>query len=601
MTSDLIHALLVELLSDPSFTTKRDYQKAKNALLVAYKWEVEDVTSIEVIEYYRQAIEAKTLLYDPRVWKILRKRGVRSLSGVSVISLLTKFWGCPGKCVFCPTYEGLPKSYITGEPAVQRAEANLFDPVKQIQNRLRSLEITGNAITKCDIRVIGGTWSVYPIEYQEDFMRGVYDAHTTYSEIRPWIEKWESLLLRHVEQTEEPMPLDPSFHLESSLNLPKEWWKLNSEKSQKISENFARFKVKKWYEMHASATLEEAKKRNETAESRVIGIAIETRPDWVNVEEIIRLRRYWVTRVEIWYQTTIDRINDLNKRWHGNHESIEATRLLKDAGMKVVAHMMPDLLGSTPDDDRASMDRVFSDPDFRPDEMKIYPMVVTPHSELEGIWREWGFTPYDDETLIDLMADLQGMLPEYIRLNRMYRDIPADQILAGSKLANLRQLTEAKMKAKWITRHDISAREIRARGNNPEDAIFDIYTYEASWGKEYFIQYIDPVDRTLFWLLRLRIPSQYFTGETHFIGALKWSAIVRELHVFGDQLGLGMPWDGTGQHMGFGKKMMQKAEDIILGEYRDIEKIAVIAWVGVRWYYTKIWYILEDEYMVKTL
>lgn len=109
------------------------------------------------------------------------------------------------------------------------------------------------------------------------------------------------------------------------------------------------------------------------------------------------------------------------------------------------------------------MKRVFDDADFRPDEMKIYPMVVTPHSELETIWKDGGFTPYEDEILIDLMADLQGLLPEYIRLNRMYRDIPADQILAGSKLANLRQLTEAKMREKGITRHDISAREIRAK------------------------------------------------------------------------------------------------------------------------------------------
>lgn len=109
---------------------------------------------------------------------------------------------------------------------------------------------------------------------------------------------------------------------------------------------------------------------------------------------------------------------------------------------------MPGLLGATPETDRGSMERVFDDSDFRPDEMKIYPMVVTPHSELETIWREGGFEAYDDETLIDLMADLQGMLPEYIRLNRMYRDIPADQILAGSKLANLRQLTETQMRAK---------------------------------------------------------------------------------------------------------------------------------------------------------
>lgn len=200
--------------------------------------------------------------------------------------------------------------------------------------------------------------------------------------------------------------------------------------------------------MKASETLEEAKKRNETAESRVIGVAIETRPDWITVEEIQRLRTYGVTRVEIGYQTTIDSINEKNKRGHGNKESILATRLLKDAGFKVVAHMMPGLFGSTPALDRASMQTVFEDSDFRPDEMKIYPMVVTPHSELEAIWRNNEFIPYDDAILIDLMADLQGMLPEYIRLNRMYRDIPASEILAGSKLANLRQLTEQKMHEK---------------------------------------------------------------------------------------------------------------------------------------------------------
>jgi elongator complex protein 3 len=353
--------------------------------------------------------------------------------------------------------------------------------------------------------------------------------------------------------------------------------------------------------MKASENLEEAKRRNETAESRVIGIAIETRPDWVTVEEIIRLRRYGVTRVEIGYQTTIDEINELNKRWHGNRESIEATRLLKDAGFKVVAHMMPWLLWATPETDRSSMDRVFTDPDFRPDEMKIYPMVVTPHSELEGIWRSWGFIAYDDDTLIDLMADLQWLLPEYLRLNRMYRDIPADQILAGSKLANLRQLTEQKMKEKWITRHDISAREIRAKWNDPKDAIVESYFYEASWWHEYFLQYIDPIDRTIFGLLRLRVPSQYFTGEPHFLPVLEWAAIVREVHVFGDQLPFGTPWDGSGQHMGFGKKMMAKAEEIVREKYQNISKMAVIAWVGTRGYYEKFGYKIEDEYMFKAI
>ena len=154
MQSTFIRELITTLIRDTTLTTKRDYQKTKNLLLSKYGTSVEDVGAIEVLEDYRNGIDDRSLVYDSRVWKMLRKRGVRSLSGVSVISLLTKFWGCPGKCVFCPTYEGLPKSYITGEPAVQRAEMNGFDPVRQVQNRLRSLEITGNAIAKCDIRII---------------------------------------------------------------------------------------------------------------------------------------------------------------------------------------------------------------------------------------------------------------------------------------------------------------------------------------------------------------------------------------------------------------------------------------------------------------
>ncbi len=560
MQGAFLEEFIQTLIHDVSLTTKRDYQKTKNILLTKYRNHVEDPSSIEVLECYREGISTKKYPYDSRVWKMLRKRGVRSLSGVSVISLLTKFWWCPGKCLFCPTYEWLPKSYITGEPAVQRAELNAFDPVRQVHNRLRSLEITGNAIAKCDIRVIWGTWSVYPEEYREDFIRSIYDAHTTYPDLRPFLSSVET-----------------------------------------GDDVFARFKVEKWFTMKASSSLEEAKTRNESAESRVIGLAIETRPDWINREEIRKLRRYGVTRVEIGYQTTIDVINEKNKRWHGNKESIEATRLLKDAGFKVVAHMMPGLLWATPEDDIGSMQRVFDDSDFRPDEMKIYPMVVTPHSELETIWQEGGFTPYDDATLIDLMADLQWLLPEYIRLNRMYRDIPAEEILAGSKLANLRQLTETRMHEKGITRHDISAREIRSKGNDPKNAILETYFYEASGWHEYFLQYVDPSDRTVFGLLRLRIPSQYFSWEQHFLEVLDHAALIREVHVFGDQLPIGMPWDGSGQHMGFGKKMIAEAESLVRKNYQNIEKMAVIAGVGSRPYYAKLGYILDREYMVKSL
>lgn len=181
---------------------------------------------------------------------------------------------------------------------------------------------------------------------------------------------------------------------------------------------------------------------------------------------------------------------------------------------------MPGLLGSTPEIDRASMREIWDNPLFRPDEIKIYPLVVTPNSELTEVWERGEFEPYDDATLIPLMAEVQSYIPEYVRLLRMYRDIPAHEILAGSKIANLRQVTEVAMRARGLLRHDISAREIRAKENNPESAILDEYFYEASDGHEYFLQMIDPADRTIFALLRLRIPSQYFSQEKHPIGIL---------------------------------------------------------------------------------
>ncbi|MDD5376673.1 MAG: radical SAM protein [Candidatus Gracilibacteria bacterium] len=603
--------ILTELSDHPEITTKEQFHKFKNDIYAEYKLP-RAIPGIVFLDRYNTLIHEGLLQYEPRIWKLLRKRAVRSLSGVSVISILTKPWGCPGKCVYCPSYEGLPKSYVPNEPAVMRAELNEFDPIRQIWNRLRSLEITGHMIQKCDIRIIGGTWSAYPLLYQESYIKDIYDAHTTYSELRK-----------------------------------------NLVSTEMSGEKFASFEIDPAFHIQKSATLEEAKKRNETAESRVIGIAVETRPDSLilpplpnpllegegikkktisplllgeelgergergsgeeglgergtlestpNSLEITRLRRYGITRVEIGYQSTDDTINALSKRGHGNKESIAATKILKDAGFKVVAHMMPNLLGSTPEKDIESLRTVFENPDFRPDELKIYPMVVTNHTELEGIWRNGGFTPYDDGTLVDLMAKLQGLIPEYVRLNRMYRDIPASEILAGSHLANLRQVTDEHMKELGIIRTDISAREIRDKANRPEHASLDVMEYEASGGKEYFLQWIDPVDRTVFSLLRLRIPSNILNGTEHPIKALENAAIIREIHTFGDQLRIGEKPDGSGQHMGFGKRLIERAEKIIRENHPEIGKMAVIAGVGVRGYYEKLGYSLEGEYMVKDL
>jgi len=538
-------------------TLDRDvYHKLKNKVYGKYKLP-KPIPSIEIIERYNELIATWEVEEDLIFKKIIRKRWVRSLSGVTVISLLTEFFWCPGKCVYCPTFEWLPKSYIPNEPAVMRAELNKFDPIMQIHNRLRALEVTWHKIEKNDVRIIGGTWSVYPKKYQEAFMKGIYDAFNTYDEMKEYIEKTDL-----------------------------------------STDRFASFKIKETYKAKLSKTLEEAKKKNETSRCRVIWAAIETRPDWINPEEIVRLRWYWITRVEIWYQTTFDEINELNKRWHGNKESIAATKMLKDAGFKVVSHIMPNLLWSNPDMDRKSLQNVFDDQSFRPDELKIYPMVVTDKSELTDIWKEWWFKAYDDETLINLTADLEAMIPEYIRLNRTYRDIPASEILEWSHLSNLRQIVEKKLKADWIKLIDVRHREIKDGKNDPQKAILHTFEYDASDGKEFFMSFEDPEDRTIFSLLRLRLPW-INTEITDVLPELKWAALIREIHTFWDQLSIWEKWSTFWQHLGFGKKLIAESERIASESW--YKKMAVIAGVWVRWYYEKRWYDLEGEYMVKDI
>lgn len=587
LVDTIIDRIINAGLSQKETLSKESFHKIKNDIYKQYDIP-KPFPSIRILQRYNERIDAGENIESDIFKRILRKRWVRSLSGVTVISLLTKFWGCPGLCVYCPTFEGLPKSYIPHEPAVMRAELNKFDPVLQIHNRLRALEVTGHKIEKNDVRIIWGTWSFYPKKYQEEFIKSIYDAFNSYFDMKPHIEKTN---FEH--------------------------------------DRFASFKLKEWFKMYESKTLEEAIHRNASAKCRVIGMAIETRPDWITPEEIVRLRNFGVTRVEIGYQTTDDTINELNKRGHGNFESIGATKMLKDAGFKVVAHMMPNLLGSTPEKDIESMKECFNNQLFRPDELKIYPMVVTDMAELTDIWKEWWFQAYDDETLINLMCELEMLVPEYVRINRTYRDIPASEILHGSTLSNLRQLVEDKITAQGRKLSDIRSREIKDKDNDPTKAVLKTCKYEASDGIEYFLTYEDPDDRTIFSLLRLRIPSSTVAPESQqifdmttdaaksqaentdknrvlldsipqYLPELQWAALIREIHTFGDQLSIGEKGREFGQHIGFGKRLISEAERLAI-ENHGATKMAVIAGVWVQQYYEKRGYNLEGTYMVKEL
>ncbi len=549
----LLETILRSAAADPSVASPESLRKLANRLSGEAGLSGTPPL-IALSERYRALVAKGELVEDSRMLRLLRKRAVRSLSGISVISLLTPPFPCPGKCVYCPDNPGLPKSYVPGEPAVMRAESNAFDPVRQVWNRLRALSITGHRPEKCDVRIIGGTFSSYPREFREAFVRNVYDAHTLFDDVGFGAVRMESGA-RH-------------FAFELPEKLPENW----------------------------SGTLEEAMDRNSRAKRRVVGLAIETRPDSLDAEEIGFLRKLGVTRVEIGYQTTVDEINRATGRGHGNAESAAATKLLKDAAFKVVAHMMPNLPGSDVETDRASFRRVWEDAAFRPDEVKIYPTVVVGNSALERLWKAGKFEPYSDSVLVPLMADLEAMIPEYARLNRAYRDIPASEILAGSKMANLRQATGASVEASGGVRKDVSAREVRDRPANPDSAVLETFEYEASGGREVFFQWVDPTDRTLFSLLRLRIPSSVRDGSGPVLPDLENAALIREIHTFGDQLSVGSSAEGGAtQHRGFGRKLVEAAFAYVRANFPDIGKISVISGAGAREYYRSLGFVFSDS------
>ncbi len=244
------------------------------------------------------------------------------------------------------------------------------------------------------------------------------------------------------------------------------------------------------------------------------------------------------------------------------------------------------------------MTTVFENQWFRPDELKIYPMMVTDKSELTDIWKNGWFKAYDDETLIELTSELQMMIPEYIRLNRTYRDIPGDQILEWSKIANLRQLVEKRVKEKWWKLIDTREREIKDGKNNPKEAEINIFKYDASDWKEYFMTFEDPKDRTIFSLMRLRLPWEN-KELIKIFPELEWAALIREIHTFWDQLSVHEKGSTFWQHIGFWKKLIIKSEEIAKENW--FNKVAVIAWVWVRQYYEKRWYHLDWEYMIKEI
>lgn len=524
-----VHRELLIKAYSTSVSNHRELQDLKNEISLKYK--VPSASNVELLKVYRQLIDTKEMPDDKDFLKLLRKRSVRSQSGIANITVLTKAYPCPGKCIFCPTEPAMPKSYLSNEPAMMRAILNNFDAYKQTKNRIESLHKTGHHTDKVDVIVSGGTFSFYPKRYQTDFTRGIYNA----------------------------------------LNYPNP----------------------------PSRSLEEAQKINETAKNRCIGLSFETRPDHINPAELRRLRRLGCTKIEIGVQSLNDKVLELNRRGHGIAETKHAIKLIRDAAYKINVHMMPNLLGSTPEIDLADMKELFDNPAYRPDWMKVYPCMVVPWSQLEGIYKKGLYASYTDESLIELMVEMTKTWPEYVRVTRMYRDIPANTIVSGSKISNLRQVVEERMAKRGIVSRDIRSREIKDSKVNFEDLKLNVLPFEASDGQEFFVSYDHPKLDKLCALLRLRFSSYSLSGKKHFMPELEGAALVREVHTYGEQVKIANREGEVSQHIGLGRRMMMEAERI--SKQNGYKKLAVIAGIGVREYYKKLGYQLEGTYMVKYL
>jgi elongator complex protein 3 len=348
-----------------------------------------------------------------------------------------------------------------------------------------------------------------------------------------------------------------------------------------------------------SATLKEAHQLNEVSQHRCVGLCIETRPDWCGPEEINRMIEFGTTRVELGVQILDDGIYKLVGRGHKVSDVISATRSLRERGFKVHYHWMPGLPGSTPEHDLELSARLFSDTRFRPDGLKLYPTMVVAGTKLERWCQEGRYKPYNDYVMINLVADIKSIVPKYVRISRVLRDIPSKYITAGLK-DSLRDLVKQQMEQRGVCCKCIRCREYGHRAKDGWEIGKPSLTrmeYEASEGREIFLSFEDERE-TLFGLLRLRIQKENIKELPQTNGSI---ALIRELHIYGPEVALGERTDASVQHKGLGKLLLSEAERIASHEF-GAPMIAVLSGVGAREYYrSDLGYSLEEGYMVKKL
>jgi ELP3 family radical SAM enzyme/protein acetyltransferase len=525
-------------------------------------------------------------------WMI--KKNMRSKSGVlvSTITLKPDGFSCKYDCFYCPQERNKetkeltqPRSYLSNEPAMLRGTAHKFDVRLQFWDRVKSYTSTGNIVRNTICK-----WEV------------IFSGGT-----------WESYSIEYREQVMNDI-----------------YWAANTYNNDRPIKS-----------------LEDEIKENETATHRIIGMTIETRPDNITPENIRDYRRWNVTRVQIGVQHYDDLIlKKLNRKCY-TKDTINALRMLKQCGLKVVCHLMPDLPGSSPELDIWMFDQLLNRPELMCDDLKIYPTAVCVSAdetlELTSKIADWykagTYIPYSEkciQALIDVLTYFKIRIPPWMRIQRLVRDIPSTSVLAGyESKSNFRQILQENMTKNNAKCHCIRCMEIDDKELIDNVPIIVVYKYDASDGIEYHIQVESHIMNTYqkikyYFLVYIYASIYWFlTGKTWYysgnmdtydgnygflrlridpnpggdiIPEINNCALIRELHVYGQSVSVGESSHGEfgSQHRGFGMKMMKIAENI--SAMHDLNKTAVISGVGVRQYYQdKCGYYLGDTYMFKDI
>jgi len=495
-----------------------------------------------LVSIYNEMVAAGEMDEDARLLERIRMKPMRTLSGVTTVTVLTKPYPCPGKCIFCPTDVRMPKSYLPDEPGAMRGLEHEFDPYAQVRSRLQQLRSVGHPTDKIELLILGGTWSSYRRDYQEWFVKRCFDA------------------------------------MNETLTRPADTLS-QRERGRGEGENV---------DLHGAHTL------NETTHHRNVGLVIETRPDEINSDEIRWLRHLGVTKVQMGAQSLDDRILDMNKRGHDVECTRRATALLRAAGFKIVLHWMPNLHGATPESDREDFARLWND--FCPDEIKIYPNQLLANAELYEYWQRGEFKPYTTQELIDLIADIKPTIPRYCRVNRVIRDIPSTNVVEGNRRTSLRQDIQDLMKQRGTHCECVRCREVRGRSVSADSLKLDDLVYQAGAAQEHFISYITPDDK-LAGFVRLSLPGK--DSPRTGLSDLDSAALIREVHVYGQSLAVGAEKEGAAQHAGLGTRLLEEAERV--ARINGFKQMAVISAVGTRGYYLERGFERGELYLTKTL